>query len=146
MAAIFYNYKAGDIFNTPVTTVPISIDFFDNIIGENGMAIYTDIGIQTNQTVQIFLTFDDVINFFHFGKGVGTISISGLLFADCNGSMPGITGLYNAVSAAKGSRCTVSLGSEFFIGTLMSTNASIVSDPDMMIQFSISLAMIDNSI
>ena len=90
MGAVFVSLKGGDIFkNTPGSHL-IKVPKIDNILGKSGLALYTQVSVQLAETLQYFLTFDDVIKFIHFGKGLGNITAEGILFSDCSGTIPGL--------------------------------------------------------
>jgi len=145
MAAIFYTYSNNDVFMKNIPVAPVEVDYLLNIEGQDNMIIFTEVSITTTETNQIFLTFDDIITYFHFGKGVGSINLSGLMFCNCSGDMPGVSNFYTAISQARGQKTNVSLGNDFFTGIIQSTSASVTSEPTTMIQFTIAMSMIDNS-
>src|SRR5574343_108699 len=67
---------------------------FSNTAAESYFTVVTDLGIENNETIQFFLSFDDFINYFYFGKGIGSIALSGMIFTDCVGNMPGLNNLF----------------------------------------------------
>jgi len=148
MAAIFYTSSDNDIFrgNIPFKS-PINISIMSNFLGNSeNVSIITELSIQTSETLQYFLTFDDVIHYLFFGKGVGNINIAGILFSDCSGSLPGLGGFYNSIGSMRGNPTTVSIGNVVFKGIISSANVTVLSEPDTMAQFQIQLAMIDHSL
>lgn len=147
MAAIFVTTEGGDIFKTARTDSPIiKVDFLDSVIGKGNLAIYTNIGFQLNETQQFFLTFDDIIRFINFGRGLGNIVVNGEIFADCHYSMPGVDALLSAFGNKRGSTCMVSVGSTTFTCVVSSANCSLSAEPDTTFNFSIGLTVIADSL
>lgn len=151
MAAIFYNltqdkavFKSGFPYLTPV-----SVDFLSEIINEDSMVIITTIGIHNNDTIQFFLSFDDLISHLYFGKGLGAITINGILFSDCDGVIPGLgkKGLYEAISTKRGKKVKVSCaGGATFTGIIVSFNTNTMAEPDVMTEFQITIQVIDQTL
>lgn len=148
MAAIFYNlgddkviFKGGFTVNTSVR-----IPFLNNLIGANALTIITSVSVQNNDTIQFFLTFDDLISYFYFGKGLGNITVSGKIFSSCDGSMPGIDIFYNQVGAFRGRTVAISFGNAVFSGVITSFSTGAQADPDNTVDFSITLNVINHSL
>src|ERR1700733_11447406 len=105
MAAIFYDPGTGNTVFRGNMKAPevVQIDFLNNVLSQfkDSMIVINSVEVTNNETIQFFMTFDDVIEYFYFGKGIGNINISGTVFssfdADCNESMPGIERLYAAI-------------------------------------------------
>ena len=86
MAAIFYNIPNSDnaIFKGGISVnTSVSIPGLDNLINSNDMLVINEFTIMNKDTIQYFLTFDDLISYFYFGKGLGTISVNASLFSQC---------------------------------------------------------------
>ena len=106
MAAFFFSPDNGaDIFKTIPIVSNVQLDFLSIFLnqnpnsdytqpgftGTNGMLIVSEVAFQVRDTIQYFLTFDDLITYYYFGKGLGTMTVSGSILADCSGTW----GLYN---------------------------------------------------
>ncbi len=147
MGALYYQYSPGkELFKQQVGISPVKVDVIDSLVGKANMAIYTDITAQINETIQFFLTFDDLVKYFHFGKGLGSISISGMIFSNCEGSMPGLTKMYSILGQNRGKLITVSFGSMWFQGVMTSVSTSIVGEPDTIASFNIQLAVTNHGL
>ncbi len=147
MAAFFYDFGNGrDMFRNGLTiNLAIRIPFLSDMLEEQAHAIITDVSIVNNDTVQYFLTFDDVISYFYFGKGLGTISIGGLILTDCENYQPGIDVFYNSISEVRGKPVTVSFGAYTFTGVISSFEANAESEFQST-NFRVTLAIIDHSL
>jgi hypothetical protein len=85
MAAYFYTNSVNDIFKVKTVQNNVYIGFITNFInGQNGTLVISEVVFQNRDTIQYFLTFDDLITYFYFGKGLGTVTISGSVIADLN--------------------------------------------------------------
>jgi hypothetical protein len=149
MAAVFYTYTGGDIFKTIPGDASslVNIQTLDNLVSNDGsLAIYTSIGIVMNEIVQFFPTFDDVIHFLYFGRGLGSISVSGVLFSDCSHSIPGLQSLFSSIEAMKGQEVAVSLLGISFYALVTSSNCVIMGEPDTMAEFQITLQVTKDSL
>ena len=87
MPAHFFTYSGGDLFKTSGGggAYLVRIPQIDSLIGTNGLAVYTNGTLQLSETLQYFLTFDDVVKYIHFGKGVGSVTVEGIMFSNCFG-------------------------------------------------------------
>jgi hypothetical protein len=148
MAAFFYTYGPNDIFQT----IPgdnsslISIEYLDNLVSsKSALAIYTDIQFQSTEINQIFPTFDNVIHYLQFGKGVGSINVSGLIFSACDHSIPGIASLYSSFQSMRNKKVTVSMSGISFYAIVASCTCNITGEPDTMAQFQISLQITEDT-
>ena len=147
MPAMYYSFASGkDVFVKSLMSNPIRIDFLDAIVGQSGLAIYTEVSAQLNETIQFFLTFDDIVKYFHFGKGLGNITIAGIIFMNCSGEMPGITQFFSQLGQNRGQLLTISIGATWFQGVISSATIDVVGDPDTMANFSITLAMTNHGL
>lgn len=147
MAAIFYSASGKDVFRGDINySCPISVGFLAGLENNNVLTLITEVSIQTSETIQYLLSFDDLINYMNFGKGVGQINITGILFSDCNGNMPGASNLYNQIGAIRGNPASVSIGGYVFTGVISSSSLTTTSEPDTMAQFTVSLAMISHTL
>jgi len=150
MAVLFYTYgdSSKDIFRQGLSSgaVPAKMDLFSDLVSKENLLIITSVSIVTAETNQFFMTFDDMIHFYHFGKGVGQIAIAGMIFGDCDGSFPGAKAFYDAVMEARGTEQICSAGGNTFTGVLTDSTVEYLSDPITYVQFSANFAMTDNSL
>ncbi len=149
MGAIFYSYSNNNMFKTSVSssTAPAFIEIFNNLVNKDNMCIITQIGINITDTVQFFHSFDDFIHYYWFGKGVGQITISGMLFMNCDtGDMPGVKTLLTIVGQNRGKEIKCGLGTFGFTGVMTDCRLDVVSEPETMVQFSLNLAMISHTL
>lgn len=148
MAAIFFTptdgknvFKGGLQVNTS-----ISIPFLRNLIGPASNLIVTDVSVQNSDTVQFFLTFDDFISWFYFGKGLGQLAIRGMILEDCNGNLPGVNTLYQAIGDIRGTEQLVSFGNIVFTGVLTNFTTTVSSDIVNAANFELSLQIVNHSL
>lgn len=149
MGALFYSYGNGGIFKNSVgsTTSPAVIDIFADLASKDNLCVITQIGVTLSDTVQFFLTFDDLIHYYWFGKGVGNITCQGLLFLNCDsGDMPGVEALLTAVGEKRGQEVQCSFNAFAFTGVLLDCNITMISEPETMASFTANFAMIDHTL
>lgn len=148
MASLFY-YSGTDVFKTAVGTGFISFsDAFNNFDGqESTLSIITDVSINGNETIQFFQTFDDLISFYYFGKGLGNISLTMMLFCSCDSNnAPGLDKVLERIGQIRGSFVDFSIGKVTFSGVLTSYNVQMVGEPVLHFIVNINLAMIDHTL
>lgn len=147
MAAIFYSPTFGrDVFRDGIqANTSVRVPFLNSLVGSSGFSIITDVSIQNSDTVQFFLTFDDLISYFYFGKGLGAITINGIMFTDCNGNVPGADVFYGQISRFRGVPVDISFGSAVFTGIISSFTTNSESEFQTT-SFSIALTIIDHSL
>lgn len=160
MAAIFLTlnptnhtlFKSGMAINNSV-----QIPFLSSLIGQTnqvsqnaqtGILIVTEVQVQNRDTVQYFLTFDDVISYFYFGKGLGTLSISGMVFSDCNNYFGGLSSLTNQIGRIRGTTQAISFGNVVFSAVLSAFTLRSSSDVGSLnyIEFNLQMDIIDHSL
>ena len=166
MGAIFHNYSDKGMIKNSVGggAVPVSTDLFSgwfmfNQVQADYLTIITEVSITNNDVVQFFLSFDDFIHHYYFGKGVGQMRISGMFFTDCGGfftnagvvnaagGMPGLGHFYKVLGEKRGTVVTISTdGGMWFKGVLTDCTVTFVSEPETMASFTINLGMIDHSL
>jgi hypothetical protein len=113
--------------------------------GLNGAALsmYDSFTVQVGETTQFFLCFDDIIRYIHFGKALGTVQVDGTCYCDCSGDVPGAHKIAGAIQSMRGKAVTAVLGSMTVTAVLTSGQATALADPDTMVKFSVTLAVID---
>ena len=145
MPATFIALSRTDIFKSGgagqnILTVPM----VDNLIGPDGLAIYNSVSVQVGETLQYFLTFDDVIKFIHFGKGLGNVTAEGIMYCDCNGNIPGAQRFAQVVSGLRGKTQSISVGSVVVTATMTTSQLTMSSDPDTMAHFVFNFAVVNH--
>ena len=147
MAASFLALSRSDMFYSGgAVTHLLGIPAIDALLSDVGLALYDSVIVQVGETIQYFLTFDDVIKYIHFGKGVGTITVEGTMFSDCDGFLPGFSIFNNGVSELRGTTQVISLGGRAF--TVIMTNASInvVGEPLTSAKFTFNFSIVNHSL
>lgn len=148
MAAVFYSPSPDkSIFKGDFAiSTAIKIPFLNTLIGSASMAIITEVSVENSENIQYFLTFDDVISYFYFGSGLGNITVRGMFFMNCDGSMPGLEKYYQVIGANRGKPVEISAGSATFQAVI--NNFSVVSsaEPTMSIDFQISMSIIKSTL
>lgn len=149
MAAVFVDISPGrSLFKGDVSVVSaVGIDFMNGFVGPDTMAIITSVSTNNTETIQYFLSFDDVINYFYFGKGLGSLTISGLIFSDCYGRMGGVDSLYfDAIGKARGKVVSVSIGRAVFRCVIQNFTTEVQVQDTYLTAFSINLSIIDHNL
>lgn len=152
MAAIFYKYRdtGNTIFRASIPVAPnVYISFLDDMVGESGFMIINEVVWQHRDTVQYFLTFDDLISFFYFGKGLGTVNVSGTLFCDCNGNWFNLNQLLARIGGVRGRIVPgLSFANVMFDGVLSSFTVRASADPNNIhaVDFSLQFDIINSSL
>lgn len=148
MPATFFTLASNEIFqqNSGQGQSLISIPEVDKIIQKDGLAVYNTIGLQLGETIQYFLTFDDVIKFIHFGKGLGTITVEGTLYGDCAGGIPGLSKFKEAFRELRGKEQKIDIGGIVIVAIMTSAQVNIVGDPDTMGQFNFNFSVVNHEL
>lgn len=151
MAAVYYQYSSGtDIFNSGVTmgSSPVSSSILDSLISSSSLAILTDVSVQTQENIQFFASFDDVIKAFHFGKALGNLTISGMGFVGCSGELDGLDKFFDAVSNNRGVNVVCSIGKYSFTGLIVSSQAAIQDSMETgtIVNFAFNIAVTESTL
>lgn len=141
----FYFKNGEEIFGQGGGAQIVKIPVIDGIVGEEGLAVYSNVSFQINETLQYFLAFDDVIKFIHFGKGVGNVTAEGIMYCDCSGDLPGLSKATSAIGALRGEAVELTLGGYTVTGVLTTATIAAMADQDTFGQFSFSFAIVDHS-
>lgn len=145
MAATFITLSQKDIFSSGGNAQSlISIPHVDDLIGKSGLAIYNALSFQLGETVQYFLTFDDVIKYIHFGKGLGSLTVEGTMYSDCGGDIPGMKALARTISSLRGKAQNLVVGGIAMTGIMTTVQTTVTSEPDTMAQFVFSYAIVNH--
>src|SRR5579859_7439346 len=102
MAAYYFTDNGDDVFKLVPIVSNVNLQFLSNFVDTNRVAfndatgateevsigafIVSEVLFQNKDTIQYFLTFDDLVSYFYFGKGLGSMVISGSIISSCNGS------------------------------------------------------------
>jgi len=150
MSAAFVSLSDGaDIFKSATGAAQhlVSIPGLDNLVsGSSGVAVYNSVGVQLNEVIQFFGTFDDVVKVTHFGKGVGSYTVDGSIFVDCSGSIAGLDVLLGAIRGMRGKLQTLTLGSGVFTAILNSVQLNVVAEPETMVNFALNLSVVNHNL
>ena len=110
MATIFVPLSNNDVFAGAVgpSASLVHCSLTDGIDGNN-FSILTNVSISGTETLQFFQSFDDLIHYFYFGKGLGQIRFDIMCFFDCNGNAPGIKEVWQQIGSARGQIISVDI-------------------------------------
>jgi len=155
MAAIYHYAPAlhsrpslyGEIFKGGIQVITaVKIPFLDNLLTPGNLAIITELSMQNSETVQFFMTFDDVISWFYFGKGLGQMSIRGLLLTN-EGGTPGLPILLRDVmKSTRGKSVQVSIGNTVFRSVMTSFTLNMTQDPSPVVEFTLGLNIVGHTL
>lgn len=147
MAAIFMNLTKTDLFHSGGTANPIYIPEVEKLVSDNSLlALYTQVSTQLNETIQYFLTFDDVIKVIHFGKGLGTVTVEGIMYSDCDGEIPGFDTFKEAVSKLRGEVVEAVVGPMTLTVIMSSVQVTLLPDPTTMGHFTYSFSVVNHDL
>ena len=148
MAAVFITLQGNDVFKSAGSASSlITIPSLDGIVGREGLAIYTDVSVQIGETIQYFMTFDDVIKFIHFGKGIGNITANGMMFCDKDGDLPSLKKFFSsAISELRGKDVQVVVGTTTFTAVMTAAQVNVLSEPDTMAQFQVNFSIVNHTL
>ena len=148
MGASMYTTTKKDLFRSGGGGAQglVNIPSVDNIIGAKGLAVYDSVGLQLPETIQYFLTFDDVTKFIHFGKGVGTVQVEGTMYCDCDSKIPGTAQFKAAVSALRGKEKNMTVGGVTVTAVLTNSAITVLSEPDTMAHFSFTFSVVNHNL
>lgn len=151
MAAIYHYNNSGngnqEIFKSGINVLTsVKVPFLDTLLTPANLAVITEMSIQNSETVQFFMTFDDAINWFYFGKGLGSLTIRGMLLT-CENGTPGLGVLLDDVMRkARGKSVDVSLGNAVFRCLMTSFNLNLSQDPSPVVEFTLGLSIYAHSL
>jgi hypothetical protein len=146
--AIFYKNKGGMnvLPYNQATTLPIEMNLLDALEAENLVSIITDIQINLRDTNQFFMSFDDKIHHYHFGKGLGSIAVQGLILPNCDGELPGVDRLFQNIGLMRGTDHELSIANTTFTVVFVDSTITYSGDPMTNAVFQINFAVIDHSL
>jgi hypothetical protein len=146
MSSILVTSTKTDLYKSGGTADHlINISGINDIIGSAGLTIYNSISGKINETIQYFLTYDDVIKVVWFGKGVGSIVVDGTMFSDCDGDLPGISKFHKAISDLRGTVSSATIGSLQFDVMITDATVTVVGHPDTLADFQVTLAVLNHN-
>lgn len=149
MAALFYSpvTTGSTIFRNGLqVNTSMHLPFLNNLLGGIGWLVVTEVTIQNRDTIQYFLTFDDLISYFYFGKGLGSITINGILFSDCDGYFRGANSFTSLMSNIRGTTQNVSFGNAVFKGVVSSFTVRASAEEGNCVEFNLQMDVIDHSL
>jgi hypothetical protein len=146
MGASMYTTVRSDLFRSGGAGAQglVNIPAVDALVGKSGLAVYDSVGLQLPETVQYFLTFDDVTKFIHFGKGVGTVQVEGTMYSDCDAKIPGTAIFRAVVSALRGRERVMIIGGVPVEAILTNSAITVLSEPDTMAHFSFTFSVVNH--
>lgn len=149
--ASFYTYNNQD--NSSIlkggftANLAVKIPILSNaLVGSKYATVINSVSVQSSDTVQYFLTLSDLIEYFHFGKGVGNINIAGTIFCTCDGAAPGIDKFYDIIGENRNKYVYVIIGTKAFNCIINTYSANLTSEPAPLIEFSIALGVVSDGI
>lgn len=153
MSGVYINLLDTDLFKTGGNADHlIKIEEVDNIVkeeradGVTAAAVYNAISTQLNETIQFFLTFDDVIKYIHFGKALGSLQVEGTIFCDCTSDLPRLDKLKKAFTELRGKQIEVNIKNIVLNCVMTSMQFIVVPDPNTMANFTFNFAIIDHQL
>jgi len=158
MAAIFYNIPNSNtnVFKGGQTIYDsVHLGFLSSLIDSRSMVMISDVSMQNRDTIQYFLTFNDLVSYFYFGKGLGTLSISGFVLGSPDNldnptttSFPGMANLLSRIGRIRGKEVSVLFGGHIFWCVLSSfTFRANAEDQNInMIEFNLQLDIINHTL
>ena len=144
MPASLVTLGGGDLFKSGGGADSlVNIPMVNSIIGPGGLAVYDSVSAQVAETLQFFITFDDVIKFIHFGKGLGNVTAQGTLFCDCSGDLPGASQVAGAIKGLRGKPHPLSVGRLQCTGVLTTASITVTGGDDTMGVFNFQFAIVN---
>lgn len=147
MPAVFFTLSKQDIFKSGGSASSlVTIPSVDAIVEESGLALYDSVSMQLGETIQYFLTFDDVIKFIHFGKALGSVQVEGTMFCDCEGDLPGIPKFAEAFRKLRGEKVKVVIGGIVLESVMTSASVTVIADSDTMAHFTFTFSVVSHQL
>ena len=176
MAAYYFTNNGNDIFKLVPIVSNVNLQFLNNFMNGGGTSItygnetfssvsgafiINEVFFQHKDTIQYFLTFDDLITYFYFGKGLGSMTIAGSIIADCQGNWSLLNNFMAYLGSLRGKQIgNVNNGTEIlnntgsliiggiaFVGVLSSFSVKSSAEPNALnvVDFTLNLDIIDSS-
>jgi hypothetical protein len=147
MSAIYINLNKSDIFHSGGSADGlVKIPSVDSIVGESVLAIYHQVSLSLGETIQYFLTFDDVIKFIHFGKALGTVGVEGTMYSTCDGDIPALSEYADAFTALRGEMIKVTIGGIVVDAVMTNSGVSLINETDTMANFTFSFSVVSHQL
>ena len=112
----------------------------------DSLVVITEVTIQNRDTIQYFLTFDDFISYYYFGKGLGSLSISGMILSDCSGYFSGAGALTSMIARIRGTTQVISFGNASFSAVISSFTIRAGDENPNMMDFNLQMDIINHSL
>lgn len=149
MAAVFLTL-GDDIFmttaGTPTSFVSCDLLDADSLFAPGQCMLLSNFSTTFNEVVQFFQSFDDLIHYYYFGKGLGQIRFDMMAFFNCSGDAPGLRNLYESIGSKRGKKVTLDFMNVHVEGILMEFNITALAEPLPHFQISIALGMINSNL
>jgi hypothetical protein len=157
MAGVYIKMQNDDMFKSGGNADHlVKIEKVDEIVKSNrsqanadatqGAAVYNSVTMQLGETLQFFLTFDDVIKYIHFGKALGSVTVEGTIFPNCQLDLPRIDKLKTAFTELRGKQMKVNIGSIVLTCVMTTMQFTVVPEPNTMGDFTFNFAVIDHQL
>lgn len=146
MSAVLVAHGGNDMFKTGGSAshmlyIPAVQDI---VSSRGGIAMYNSVSVKLSETIQYFLTFDDVIKVIHFGKAVGALNVEGTLFSDCSGYIPGLRNFASAFYSLRGIVIPAVIGSFSLKVIMTDAQVTIIGNPDTLADFSFQFSIVNH--
>lgn len=148
MAALFIPIDDSSIFSASAGNSAglVTCSLTDGVAGQN-QSILTNVTVSYNETVQFFQSFDDLIHYFYFGQGLGTIRFEIMCFQSCNGGdAPGLGEIISSIGSNRGKLVTLDMGPLHVEGILTDFSVSLTADPIPIYTVVATLGMTNNGL
>lgn len=146
MSAVLVAHGGKDMFKTGGSASHmLHIPAVQSIVSsQGGIAMYNTVSVKLSETIQYFLTFDDVIKVIHFGKAVGALNVEGTLFSDCSGNIPGLKNFTAAFYALRGKVVPAVIGSFALKVIMTDAQVTVIGHPDTLADFSFQFSIVNH--
>lgn len=147
MSAVYINLSKSDLFHSGGSADGlVKIPEVDSIVGEAGLAIYNQVSVSLGETIQYFLTFDDVIKFIHFGKALGSVVVEGTMYSTCDGDIPALSEFASAFGALRGKMVKVVIGGMVLQAVMTNAGVALTSESDTMAHFTFNFSVVSHQL
>ena len=147
MAAIYRYTGDKEVFKGGVQILTaVKLPFLEELLAPKNLALITEVSMQNAETIQFFMTFDDVISWFYFGKGLGQMLVRGMLLINETGT-PGLSVLLQDVMKnTRGKSVQISIGNIVFRCVMTSFNLNMTQDPSPVVEFTLGLSIVSHNL
>lgn len=149
MGALLHVTGDNNIFKHHIGMTTTAVcEVFDSFNATPGsLSILTGFTIQGRENVQFFQSFDDKVVAFYFGKGVGSINLTFMVFCECESGKPtALEKLLERIGAVRGDQIDVVIGSIAFTGVITDFTVQAEAEPETHYIVNITMGMIDHTL